>query len=112
MSRERQRTRAAREAARAAQREQAERQRAKAHARQRRVTRLKLAVPTPGPSRRRPRALPTRVKLGLALGWLLVQVLAWQVIDEAGPRVGFAIVTAFAVPLIVVLVYNPARRYR
>ncbi len=56
--------------------------------------------------------LPLVFKVVLALGWLAVNALVWYLVDDAAFRVGVAIVTLFAVPLIVVLAYNPSRRRR
>ncbi len=76
------------------------------------MQKVKAAVPVPAQRPRRFGALPARARLGLALGWLLVQFVAWQVVHETGPRIGVAILTLFALPLLVVVLYNPARRYR
>ncbi|MCW2667760.1 MAG: hypothetical protein JWN57_2722, partial [Frankiales bacterium] len=100
------------EAVRAQERATADRDRARRQARRRRVLKFKTAVPTP--PRRQPRfgRLPVRAKLGLALGWLLAQFVAWQLVSHPGPRLGIAIVSLFALPLVVVVLFNPARRYR
>jgi hypothetical protein len=108
VSRERARARAAREAARAAEREQAARTRARRH----RLRRLRPALPTLPSRRRRPRrygALPTRLRLGLAFGWLVVQWVCWQLTADPRTRLGLALVSLLALPLLVVLVRTPSR---
>ena len=54
--------------------------------------------------------LPWQLKLALALGWLLVQVIVWITIDSVGTRIALAIISLFALPLLVVLVRDPSRR--
>jgi hypothetical protein len=103
VSRERARTRAAREAARVAEREKA----ARARARRRRVQALRPTLPAP---RRRPArygAMPRRTRVGLGLGWLLVQFLGWQVLPGTAARLGLALVSLFAIPLVVTLYLSP-----
>ena len=48
-------------------------------------------------------ALPRRTVVALAVGWLLAQVLVAVFVDAYDVRLGLAIATAFALPLIVVL---------
>ncbi|MGI8535703.1 MAG: hypothetical protein ACR2K2_04230 [Mycobacteriales bacterium] len=110
MSKQRQRDRAAREAQQAVERQK----RAKAAARQQRVERLTPAVPKRQPVYRQRRfpPLPGRLKLALALGWLVVAALVLYLVPTWTARVGFLVIAAFTVPLIVVLVRDPTRRTR
>ncbi|MBK5308024.1 MAG: hypothetical protein JJD92_15165 [Frankiaceae bacterium] len=106
MSKERARARAAREAERAAARERA----AKKRARQERLDALKPTLPELPRHRRRYGALPLRVTLGLAFGWLVAQWVFWQVTVEPRTRLGLAIVSLFALPLLVVLMPMKGKR--
>jgi hypothetical protein len=54
--------------------------------------------------------LPIWLKLSLAFGWLAVQVLIWFTVESIGTRIALAIISLFALPLIVVLVRDPSRR--
>jgi len=100
MSKERARARAVREAAREAERQKA----AKARARQERLAALKPTLPPLPRRRRRYGALPTQALLGLAFGYLVTQWVLWQVIGDTRARIGLAVVSLFALPLVVVLV--------
>jgi hypothetical protein len=106
MSKERARARAAREAERAAERERRARQRA----RRERLERLKPSVPSIPRRRRRYGALPVRVTLGLAFGWVLTQWVLWQLFGDLRTRLGLALVTLLALPVLVVLIPMRGRR--
>ena len=106
MSKERARARAAREAERAAERERTEKKRA----RQERLDALKPRLPELPRRRRRYGALPIRVVLGLAFGWLVTQWVFWQVVSDVRTRIGLAVVSVFALPVLVV--FLPARGKR
>ena len=106
MSKERARARAAREAERAAERQRAERKRA----RQARLEALKPSRPVLPRRRRRYGALPLRVVLGLAFGWLVTQWVFWQAVSDVRTRIGLALVCVLALPLIVVLMPTRDRR--
>ncbi|GAC1443993.1 MAG: hypothetical protein NVSMB55_19180 [Mycobacteriales bacterium] len=106
MSRERARARAVREAERAAQVEQ----RAKQRARQDRLASLKPALPVLPRRSRRYGALPARVQLGLAFGWLVTQWVVWQVVFDVRTRVGLALISLLALPLLVVLLPMKGKR--
>jgi hypothetical protein len=99
LSKERAKARAAREAARAAAREQAERKRARAE----RLNALKPTLPELPRRRRRYGALPLRVQLGLGFGWLVAQWVFWQIVEEPRTRLGLALISLLALPLLVVL---------
>lgn len=106
MSRERARARAARDAERAAERERRERLRA----RRQRLERLRPELPSLPRRRRRYGALPVRVTLGLAFGWVLTQWVLWQLFGDLRTRLGLALLTLLALPLLVVLVPMRGRR--
>jgi hypothetical protein len=53
--------------------------------------------------RRRYGALPLRVQLGLAFGWLVAQWVFWQVVADTRTRIGLALISLLALPLLVVL---------
>jgi type VI protein secretion system component VasF len=106
VSKERARAREAREAERLRQREKA----AKARARQERLESLKPSLPPLPRRRRRYGALPTRVVLGLAFGWLVAQWVFWQVVADWQARLGLALVSLLALPLVVVLVPSKGTR--
>ncbi|MDP3712219.1 MAG: hypothetical protein Q8R60_07025 [Mycobacteriales bacterium] len=108
MSKQRQRDREARQAARAAEVARA----AKARERKARVEKLKPTIPPRPPKQKRFGALPTRVRLSLAVGWLATQFLVWQVFPETRTRIGFAIMSLAALPLVVVLTRDTATRRR
>ena len=99
MSKERARAREARLAERAREVER----RAKARARKERLDALKPSLPPLPRRRRRYGALPTRVLLGLAFGWLAAQWVFWQLVGDTRSRLGLALVSLLALPLIVVL---------
>jgi hypothetical protein len=103
LSKERAKARAAREAARAAERERAERKRLRTE----RINALRPTLPELPPARLRRRrrygALPLRVRLGLAFGWLVAQWVFWQIVSDTRTRVGLALVSLLALPLLVVL---------
>ena len=100
MSKERARARVVREAAREAERQKA----AKARARQERLAALKPTLPALPRRRRRYGSLPVKVIFGLAFGWLVTQWVLWQVFFDARSRLGLAVISLFALPLVVVLV--------
>ena len=106
MSKERARAREARQAARALEVERA----AKARARQARLQALKPSLPALPRRRRRYGALPTRVLLGLAFGWLVTQWVFWQVVADTRARIGLALVSLLALPLLVVLLPSKGSR--
>jgi Flp pilus assembly protein TadB len=106
MSKERARARAAREAERAAERERA----AKKLARQQRLEALKPSLPELPRRTRRYGALPLRVILGLAFGWLVAQWVFWQVVTDVRTRIGLALISVLALPLVVVLLPMKGRR--
>jgi ferric-dicitrate binding protein FerR (iron transport regulator) len=106
MSKERARVRAAREAERTAERERI----AKKRARQARLEALKPSLPELPRRRRRYGALPLRVVLGLAFGWLVTQWVFWQVVSDGRTRTGLALVSVLALPLVVVLLPMRGRR--
>ena len=99
MSTERARAREARQAERAREVERA----AKARARKERLDALKPSLPSLPRRRRRYGALPTRTLLGLAFGWLVAQWVFWQVVADTRSRLGLALVSLLALPLLVVL---------
>ncbi|MCU1674753.1 MAG: hypothetical protein JWN77_2866 [Frankiales bacterium] len=100
MSKERARAREARAAVRVAEREKA----AKARARQERLAALKPTVPTIPKRQRRYGAMPVRQQLGLAAGWFAAQWVFWQLTGDTRSRLGLALVSLLALPLVVVLV--------
>jgi Flp pilus assembly protein TadB len=106
MSKERARARAQREAERAAEVER----RAKQRARQERLAGLKPSLPELPRRRRRYGALPVRLQLGLAFGWLVTQWVFWQVTPDTRTRVGLALVSVLALPIVVVLLPRRAKR--
>jgi len=113
VSKQRQRDRAAREAAQTAERER----RAAAKAKAERQERRRPALPerpkrTPVYRQRRFPPLPWRFKLALALGWLAAAALVLFLVPTWTGRIGFLVVATFALPLIVVLVRDPSRRTR
>ncbi|MCW2599043.1 MAG: hypothetical protein JWM02_872 [Frankiales bacterium] len=89
MSKERQKARAARQAARRAEVEAAARKRA----RRAKVQGLVPSVTVPR-RRRRYGALPLRVRFQLVALFLAVQVLAWFFLHGAGARFSVAVLTA------------------
>ncbi len=98
---QRARARAEREAERAREREKAARSRAR---------RQKVGALVPELPRRRPPrygAMPVRRRLGLALGWLGVQFVGWQLLDTSPQRLGLALLSALALPLVVTLYLSP-----
>jgi Flp pilus assembly protein TadB len=113
VSKQRQRDRAAREAAQAAERER----RAAAKAKAQRQERRKPALPerpkrAPVYRQRRFPPLPWRFKLALAIGWLTAVVLVVLFVPTWTGRIGFVVLATFALPLIVVIVRDPSRRTR
>jgi hypothetical protein len=106
MSKERAKARAAREAERVAERERAARKRA----RQERLDALKPGLPVLRRRTRRYGALPLRVTLGLAFGWLVAQWVFWQVVADVRTRLGLALVSLLALPLVVVLMPMRGKR--
>ncbi len=99
MSKERARARARREAERDAAKLKAQ----KAAARQERLSSLKPTMPALPRRRRRYGSLRTQTLLGLAFGWLVAQWVFWQVVGDTRSRVGLALVSLLALPLVVVL---------
>jgi hypothetical protein len=106
VSKERARARAVREAERAAELER----RAKQRARQERLASLKPELPQLPRRRRRYGALPVRLQLGLAFGWVVAQWVFWQLTPDMRPRLGLALVSLFALPLVVVLLPMKGKR--
>jgi hypothetical protein len=43
------------------------------------------------------------VQLGLAFGWLVAQWVFWQVVADTRTRIGLALISLLALPLLVVL---------
>ncbi|MCW2570531.1 MAG: hypothetical protein JWO88_589 [Frankiales bacterium] len=110
MSKERARARAARESARQTERA-AERERAaKKQARRKRLNALRPGLPELPRRRRRYGALPLRVVLGLAFGWVVAQWVFWQLVPDVRTRVGLALVSLLALPLVVVLLPMKGKR--
>ena len=105
MSRDRARARAAREAERAA-------------APPRPVRRPPAPPSRPSSLRsrrsrqRRFGAMPVRTRVLLAVGFLAVQLLLWQLVPGAGDRVALVLVGLLVLPLVVVLLLSPAARGR
>ena len=140
MSKQRQRDRAAREAAQAAQAEQDRRSADASRPRQRgkraqdardAATRASVEAgrrpSSSHPSSRPPSAgrgrqpvyrqrrfppLPWRLKLALALAWLSVFALSLVLVPGWQGRIGIMVVATFCLPLIVVIVRDPSRRTR
>ena len=106
MSKERARAREARLAERAREVQRA----AKARARKERLEALKPSLPPLPRRRRRYGALPTRVLLGLGFGWLVTQWVFWQVVGDTRSRVGLALVSLLALPVLVVLLPTKGSR--
>jgi hypothetical protein len=106
MSRERARARAAREAERAAAAER----RAKQEARQQRLAGLKPSLPELPRRRRRYGAMPLRLQLGLAFGWVVAQWVFWQVTVDTRTRIGLALISLLALPVLVVLLPMRGKR--
>ncbi len=112
MSKSKQRARATREAqqqaaarARAAQRKQAGPQPARPAA-----PAVKKRGKQPVYRQRRFPKLPWQLKLALALGWLAVQVAVFFTVESVGTRIALAIISLFALPLLVVVLRDPSRR--
>ena len=131
MSKQRQRDRAAREAAQqqAGSHDQTERARdaatrAALDAGRRPSSSRSSSVPrsrgkAAGPKSRQPvyrqrrfPPLPWRLKLALALGWFSVFVLSLVLVSGWQGRIGIMVVATFSLPLIVVIVRDPSRRTR
>ena len=113
MSKERQRRRAAQEAERAKARAKAARQ----AERREKVARLTPSVPEvpkrqPVYRQRRFAPLPTRMKVALALFWVACAALILYLAPTWTGRFGLLVVLTMTIPLIVVIVRNPSRRYR
>jgi hypothetical protein len=106
VSKERARARAAREAERAAEAER----RARHRARQQRLASLRPELPKVPRRRRRYGALPLRLQLGLAFGWVVAQWVFWQLTPEPRIRLGLALVSLLALPLVVVLLPMKGKR--
>ena len=106
MSKERARARAAREVERAAERERI----AKRRAREQRLRGLKPSLPELPKRRRRYGAMPLRLQLGLAFGWLVAQWLFWQLFADNKTRLGLALVSLLALPILVVLFPTKGKR--
>ena len=88
-----------------AEQERATTARAQARTRAKHARRAGRPATRPRPPSRPARygALPRRVVITLAAGWLLVQILVAFFVDALDVRLGLAIATGFALPLIVVL---------
>ena len=131
MSKQRQRDRAAREAAQqqAGSHDQTQRARdaatrAAVDAGRRPSSSRSSSVPgsrakAAGPKSRQPvyrqrrfPPLPWRLKLALALGWSTAAVLTLYLVPTWTGRLGFLVVATFALPLNVGLVHDPSRRTR
>jgi len=119
MSKQRQKDRAAREAA--AHEQQAQRARdaatqAAVDAGRRPSAKQPPSRPTRGKQpvyrQRRFPPLPLRLKLALALGWLAVLALTLYLVPTWTGRLGLMVIATFALPLIVVIVRDPSRRTR
>ncbi len=121
MSKQRQRARATREAdARAAARAKAAKKREGGTS----APQLRQAAAGKAPGKAKARGkqtvyrqrrfppLPLFLELGLAVGWLAVQVLIFLTVEPVGLRIALGIISLFALPLIVVLVRDPSRRKR
>ena len=106
MSRERARARAVREAERAAELER----KAKQRARQERLASLKPVLPELPRRRRRYGAMPVRQQLGLAFGWVVAQWVFWQLTADTRTRIGLALISLLALPLLVVLLPTRGKR--
>jgi hypothetical protein len=106
MSKERARARAVREAERLAEVQR----RAKQRARQERLASLKPELPQLPRRRRRYGALPLRFQLGLGFGWVVAQWVFWQITPDTRTRVGLALVSLLALPLVVVLLPMKGKR--
>ena len=117
MSKQRQKDRAAREAAAAAKPSDAG-QRARAAATEAAVDagrRPSATTPKARQSVYRQRRFPpqpVRLKVALALGWLTVLVLTLYLVPTWTGRLGLMVIATFALPLIVVIVRDPSRRTR
>ena len=107
MSRQRQRDRAAREAAAAARPAPTP-----AKAAPRAPSRPQTRRREPVYRQRRFPPLPWRLKAALALGWLTVVALGAYLVPTWTGRLGMAVVATFCLPLVVVLVRDPSRRTR
>lgn len=106
MSKERARARAVREAERETERLRAAKQRA----RQERLASLRPVFPELPQRRRRYGAMPLRLQLGLAFGWLVAQWVFWQVVTDMRTRIGLALMSVLALPLLVVLLPSRGKR--
>jgi len=113
VSKERQRARAAREAEQAAARAKAQR----AAERRAKVERLKPTAPElpkrqPVYRQRRFARLPGRLKVALALFWVVAVALILLLAPTWTGRIGLVVVATMLVPLIVIITTDPTRRYR
>ncbi len=113
MSKERQRRRAAQEAERAKARAKAARQ----ADRREKVARLTPPVPEipkrqPVYRQRRFPPLPVRLKVALALFWLAGAALILFLAPTWTGRFGLLVVLTMTLPLIVVILRDPTRRFR
>jgi hypothetical protein len=105
VSKERARAREARQAERAREVER----RAKERARQARLQSLKPTLPPVPRRRRRYGAMPLKLQLGLAFGWLVAQWVIWQLVADTRSRVALGVVGLLALPVVAVLVRTPPR---
>ena len=110
MSKQRQRARAAREA---------ERAKAKAKAAKTAERKAKLEKMTPQVPKRQPvyrqrrfARLPVALKAFLAVFWLVAVALILLFVPTWTARIGFIAIATMLLPLIVVIVRDPTRRYR
>ena len=115
MSKSKQRARAAREAQQqAAARARAAQRKSRGPESERPAARTAGRSSRPGKQpvyrQRRFPKLPWQLKLGLLLGWIAVQVVVFFTVNSVGTRIALAIISLFAVPLLVVLVRDPSRR--
>jgi len=113
MSKERQRARTAREAERAKAKAKA----AKSAERKAKLERMTPSAPSlpkkqPVYRQRRHAPLPVLLKAFLAVFWLVAVVLILLLVPTWTGRIGFIAIATMLLPLIVVIVRDPTRRYR
>ena len=111
MSKERARRRAVREEAAAQRREQQERARERRDRRTARTSAVRAKVPkAPRLGHGRPQGLLAarrrRRVLVMAVLWVLMQVVAWLLVESWAGRGVVAALTAFAMPVVWTLVYD------
>jgi hypothetical protein len=54
--------------------------------------------------------MPLRVQLGLAFGWVVAQWVFWQLVADPRTRLGLALISLLALPLVVVLFPTRGKR--